>query len=45
MEPVQHRLPEKGGASSIKVAFHDTDTDILAVILADSPDTPTSSQG
>jgi len=30
---------------TVKTAFQDTDTDILARILADSPDTPTSSQG
>ena len=31
--------------STVKAAFHDTDTDILARILADSPDTPTSLRG
>jgi len=30
--------------NQIKLEFHDTDTDIIARILADSPDTPTSSR-
>ena len=32
------------GFCRLKAAFHDADADIVARILADSPDTPTSSQ-
>jgi len=34
-----HGLPADGAASGLKLEFHDTDTDVLARILADTSDT------